>query len=330
MLDIDGCLPKNLHGIRTTHTCELCGFEPKTKNKYREKQDHLVMKHFKQKVDKIFPHSRPYTCPAEDCAFTGKDKQALLRHYTGKHGILEKYLREALAENGIQYFVSEHGTRRKCSVSLTTKAKRVSQNLKSTIADLLPKQPLPLGTGDLPNKVNQSNREGPNICQDKVQSTSEVFQFSVPIKIIELQQQSGQCPRPLNHLQPDQTAGDSSSSFATESSLGVNNNMVADDDLTKPSLPVTPLPLDLITVLSDPVTDPNGTTIYLSAFASPSLFSPSSVISNKEVMWGSGPPGMVEASDTIPITYIETIDANCNAMMDVIDCDLLMPSIYNF
>ena len=103
MLDLGECLPKNLNGFRTTHTCELCGFEPKTKNKYREKQDHLVMKHFKEKIDRIFPHCRPYTCPSEDCSFTGKDKQALLRHYTGKHGILEKYLREALAEKGINY-----------------------------------------------------------------------------------------------------------------------------------------------------------------------------------------------------------------------------------
>lgn len=78
MLDVSG-LPKNVNGFRTTHTCELCGFEPKTKNKYREKQDHLVMKHFKEKIDKIFPHCRPYACPANDCAFTGKDKQALLR-----------------------------------------------------------------------------------------------------------------------------------------------------------------------------------------------------------------------------------------------------------
>jgi hypothetical protein len=66
-------------------------------------QDHLVMKHFKEKIDKIFPHCRPYTCPIADCTFTGKDKQALLRHYTGKHGILERYLKEALAEKGIHY-----------------------------------------------------------------------------------------------------------------------------------------------------------------------------------------------------------------------------------
>ncbi len=111
MLDIQG-LPKNANGFRTTHTCELCGFEPKTKNKYREKQDHLVMKHFKEKIDKIFPHCRPYSCPAADCPFSGKDKQALLRHYTGKHGILDKYLKEALAEKGINYSPGEGGKRR--------------------------------------------------------------------------------------------------------------------------------------------------------------------------------------------------------------------------
>lgn len=111
MLDVAG-LPKNINGFRTTHTCELCGFEPKTKNKYREKQDHLVMKHFKDRIDKIFPHCRPYACPAGGCPFTGKDKQALLRHYTGKHGILERYLREALAEKGITYLPGEGGKRR--------------------------------------------------------------------------------------------------------------------------------------------------------------------------------------------------------------------------
>ena len=111
MLDLVG-LPKNTNGFRTTHTCELCGFEPKTKNKYREKQDHLVMKHFKEKIDKIFPHCRPYTCPTPECEFTGKDKQALLRHYTGKHGILEQFLREALSERGINYAPGDHPKRK--------------------------------------------------------------------------------------------------------------------------------------------------------------------------------------------------------------------------
>ena len=36
----------------------------------------------------------------------------VFRHYTGKHGILERYLREALAEKGITYNPNENGKRR--------------------------------------------------------------------------------------------------------------------------------------------------------------------------------------------------------------------------
>ena len=150
MLDlVPATLPKNVNGFRTTHTCELCGFEPKTKNKYREKQDHLVMKHFKEKIDKIFPHSRPYACPTEECGFQGKDKQALLRHYTGKHGILEKYLKEALAEKGISYVPGDHGSKRKHSTDSngSSKAKKMMITTNGTTIldpkDMLPKSPVP-------------------------------------------------------------------------------------------------------------------------------------------------------------------------------------------
>ena len=158
MLDLQNVvgnvLPKNTNGFRTTHTCELCGFEPKTKNKYREKQDHLVMKHFKEKIDKIFPHCRPYTCPTADCAFAGKDKQALLRHYTGKHGILERYLKEALAEKGIHYSPGEHGSKRRCSTSSEggNSGKSIKQARLNSPPDmidpkdLLPKTPVPMTT----------------------------------------------------------------------------------------------------------------------------------------------------------------------------------------
>ena len=50
MLDIKG-LTNNALGFRTIHTCELCGFEPSSKNKYREKQDHLVRKHFREQIE---------------------------------------------------------------------------------------------------------------------------------------------------------------------------------------------------------------------------------------------------------------------------------------
>jgi len=182
MLDlVPANLPKNVNGFRTTHTCELCGFEPKTKNKYREKQDHLVMKHFKEKIDKIFPHSRPYACPTAECGFQGKDKQALLRHYTGKHGILEKYLKEALAEKGISYVPGEHGSKRKHSdangmpklkkMMLTTNNGHHHTNGNNTNGtttildpkDLLPKSPVPLlSTTIAQNTTNGVHHRRPN------------------------------------------------------------------------------------------------------------------------------------------------------------------------
>ena len=79
----------------------LCGFEPKTINKYREIQDHLTNVHFRDKIEANLPQSRPFLCPyyvengQKPCNYLGKDKQALLRHIS-KHGILEKYMEEEL------------------------------------------------------------------------------------------------------------------------------------------------------------------------------------------------------------------------------------------
>ena len=72
--------------------CEICGFVPYTKNKYREKQDHLAKFHFKERIDAVMPTTRPYACPDPDCNYLGKDKQDVLRHYTGKHNILKMWV----------------------------------------------------------------------------------------------------------------------------------------------------------------------------------------------------------------------------------------------
>merc|ERR1712045_1086638 len=81
-------------------TCELCGFEPKTKNKYREKQDHLMNRHFKKQIDQsLVNNNSQKKCPT--CDYEAGDRQSLLRHYTAKHGILEKLLSEALEEKNI-------------------------------------------------------------------------------------------------------------------------------------------------------------------------------------------------------------------------------------
>jgi len=185
MLDIQSpSLPKNVNGFRTTHTCELCGFEPKTKNKYREKQDHLVMKHFKEKIDKIFPHCRPYSCPSADCAFTGKDKQALLRHYTGKHGILDRYLKEALAEKGIPYIPGDHGGKRKNSTDhnqtpngKTAKKLALVQHHQTILdaKDMLPKSPVPLQTNNS-NHVQVTFRPNSEDLRKEVEAMMASFQ----------------------------------------------------------------------------------------------------------------------------------------------------------
>jgi hypothetical protein len=48
-------------------------------------------------------------------------------------------------------------------------------------------------------------------------------------------------------------------------------------------------------------------------------------------MWGAGlgPAVVVEAADTLPITYIETADGSYAALLDGVDYDLLMPGSVN-
>ena len=67
----------------------------------RELQDHLVRQHFQDRIKSALPTRRPFMCPDEGCKVEGKDWQALMRHYTGKHGILEGYLKEVIASGQV-------------------------------------------------------------------------------------------------------------------------------------------------------------------------------------------------------------------------------------
>merc|ERR550519_2536701 len=61
------------------------------------------MKHFKERVERDFAATHApyrYLCPHHGCGFEARDKQGLLRHYTGKHRVIEAYLGQALAERG--------------------------------------------------------------------------------------------------------------------------------------------------------------------------------------------------------------------------------------
>merc|ERR1719219_815540 len=83
----------------TGRPCELCGFEPKTKNKSRERQDHLAMKHYRDRIQADLTASTNFSCPL--CSYVGKDKQTIYRHYTGKHKVVEQYLSEDIANGRV-------------------------------------------------------------------------------------------------------------------------------------------------------------------------------------------------------------------------------------
>lgn len=383
MLDlVPANLPKNVNGFRTTHTCELCGFEPKTKNKYREKQDHLVMKHFKEKIDKIFPHCRPYSCPSGECTFTGKDKQALLRHYTGKHGILEKFLKEALAEKGISYIPGDHGSKRKHNGDHTNgggpKVKKMAlvqqQPQQTTIIDakdMLPKSPVPIQNGHANFGSNRPNSEDLRkeveamMASFQPQPQQEVVTTSTSIKVVQpnlpttpvpvtlVQQPNGdlkpktvilssKLPNVSLHQQPPtsvvsllkrslteqqptliMTNGNGRHPTTTNTTMTTNGHAIHIPELILPDQTngqgqtnghhQTVIPIEVITT---PVTthaegNTNG----------------NNVVENEEVMWGAGtlgPAVVVEAADTVPVTYIEASEIVYSAAaLDNIDYDYL-------
>lgn len=393
MLDlVPANLPKNINGFRTTHTCELCGFEPKTKNKYREKQDHLVMKHFKEKIDKIFPHCRPYSCPSGECTFTGKDKQALLRHYTGKHGILEKFLKEALAEKGISYIPGDHGSKRKHNGDHTTNGPKIKKMAlvqhqpQTTIIDakdMLPKSPVPIQNGHSGNSGNNfSNRPNSEDLRKEVEAMMASFQpqpqqevvttstsikvvqpnlptTPVPVTVVQQQQNGDLKPktvilssklpnavtlahhhhqqhpptsvvsllkRSLTEQQPTliMTNGRQMMTTTTNTTMTTNgHHAIHIPELILPDSPngqsnghhQTVIPIEVITT---PVTTDNGNTN-----------GNNQVVENEEVMWGAGtlgPAVVVEAADTVPVTYIEASEIVYSAAsLDNIDYDYLYP-----
>merc|ERR1719285_470853 len=105
-----GALGQALHGMprdsreNAVQICPLCKFQATTKNPYRHLQDHLARVHFKDRIAAELPTKKPYVCPFEGC--DGKqypDWQAVMRHYIGKkHGILDKYVREEIAQTGVK------------------------------------------------------------------------------------------------------------------------------------------------------------------------------------------------------------------------------------
>merc|ERR1719507_626705 len=92
-------MPEKRIFAKAGHICMICGFKATTKNKYRELQDHLSRRHFHERIKASLPTRRPFMCPDPSCTVEGKDWQALMRHYTGKHGVLEAYIKEFLSSH---------------------------------------------------------------------------------------------------------------------------------------------------------------------------------------------------------------------------------------
>jgi len=311
MLDVQG-LPKNANGFRTTHTCELCGFEPKTKNKYREKQDHLVMKHFKERIDKIFPHCRPYSCPNTECVFEGKDKQALLRHYTGKHGVLELYLKEALQARGINYHLSDSAKRKSIGnhnnvEGNKAKIARMSPPLETTILPPSPYQEEPMladTTAILPNEFSEQivynqtiPARLPTVPTTKLPSMSTVF----------------------TKTKPTQSEVDAMIASFEPSEYQISATVF------QPQTPVSS---------QSPSEQPIGSHIVSSTTLDlPTLFLPitseessSKLILDNNIMWGSGSSSFsVESNQTVPVQYLETSESGFVNLGDI-DYDYLYPA----
>ena len=124
-----------------TRVCELCGFEPKTKNKSRERMDHLAMKHFRDQMISELRKDKPMKCPRCD-AFESKDRQQLFRHMISKHKVLDYYLASAvekMKEEGKQPFYSDPSSQSvhmngvsRIQVTSSTSA-RVSSSSEQTI-----------------------------------------------------------------------------------------------------------------------------------------------------------------------------------------------------
>ena len=346
MLDIvPASLPKNVNGVRTPHTCELCGFEPKTKNKYREKQDHLVMKHFKEKIDKIFPHCRPYSCPSGDCGFTGKDKQALLRHYTGKHGILERYLREALAEKGISFIPGENGKRKNSTDSNGVKAKKIHTTIIDA-KDMLPKSPVPLlhqnhGTPH-GHQNGGTNGHSVTVQNGQIRSNNEELRKEVEAMMASFQPQPQQEVKTVQVTHAGHPALPTAPVPVTTMSMMENGEKKiilssklpnvhtitsqppssvvslvkrSDHSEAKPTIIMTNGNSNQQIHIPELILPENGVANGIQAFpieivaqvaASNGGHEQQNVVENEEVMWGAGGPAVVvETTDTVPVNYIE-------------------------
>lgn len=318
MLDLAG-LPKNANGFRTTHTCELCGFEPKTKNKYREKQDHLVMKHFKERIDKIFPHCRPYSCPNTECEFAGKDKQALLRHYTGKHGVLELFLREALLAKGINYNLSDSAKRK--SMGNTDSNHRDNGGGKEKQCRLSPSPEESI--------LPQGSPEGPVFADTTTILPSEYPELREPLSFQQAVSMGHQIQARIPTLPTQPTTKLPSMATVFHGNSRPNPTKAEVDLMLASFQPTTDYHISSTVVPQGPSTSPlpldssvvSSTTLD---FFLPTSQETSKLLLNDNIMWGGG-NSAVTVESSVPVQYLETTEQGFINLGDI-EYDYLYPA----
>ena len=123
--------------LPTGRPCEICGFEPKTKNKSRERQDHLAMKHYRERIQADLTEVTNFQCPL--CDYVGKDKQTIYRHYTGKHKVVEQYLADDIRDGKVIPLNPEqmkNAQQNLAALKDTKQAQRNSTNAEANIPNL--------------------------------------------------------------------------------------------------------------------------------------------------------------------------------------------------
>ena len=294
------------------------------------------MKHFKDRIDKIFPHCRPYTCPNPECDFTGKDKQALLRHYTGKHGVLELYLQEALREKGIQYQLSDNAKRKSAGNSENQMRKQKEPRLSSPVMTNIRLSPIetvlehaeehmaadtttPLGS-DFGEIVYTSTVTRLPILQNNRQS---------PLQSTRLPSlQTSRLP-PLQSTRFPSIPTTKLPSMSSVLTRPYQNHGKCDVDALLASFQ----PLDGQLILSLPnLTSDLPLDSPLVSSTTPDFYSSSSlpdepckVVLNDNIMWGGGNLAISESAQTVPVQYLESSDPGFVNLGDI-DYDYLYPA----
>ena len=169
----------------------------------------------------------------------------------------------------------------------------------------LPQHPEPVNVA---STTSSSTALPPNLLSNSVSSTPQIVLSNSPLPSLIVSSKQHQLSLPT---------------------LSVNSIKASSPDLS-PSFSCQPIPLEILTgghglVNSSSTTCTTASPIFISSSITST---PSSVLENKEVMWGAGlgPAVVVEAADTLPITYIETADGSYAALLDTIDYDFLIPN----